>query len=83
MLNLRMEEALEAGECIDVAEIGTYDAETDTYVLREFIDEKDYAEKSRERWIYSIGRRKSDGVILAAFNSIFYLNPNFDCLWLR
>lgn len=83
MLNLRMEEALASGECLDVAEMGAYDGTQDVYVLRDFIDDKDYAEKSRERWVYSIGRRKSDGAILAAFDSRFYLNDDFDCLWLR
>lgn len=83
MVNLAMKEALESGDCIDVTTIGRYDTTSDVYVLDRFIDGVDYAESPRERWIYSIGRNKSDGKILAAFDTRFYLNPEVDCLWLR
>lgn len=83
MLNLRMKAGLESGDCLDVAEIGTYDTKTDTYVIDTFDEDLDYAEKRTERWIWSIGKRASDGSILAAFDARFYQNPGFTCLWLR
>jgi hypothetical protein len=33
--------------------------------------------------IWSIGRRLSDGAIHASLGTDLYLNPDYDCLWLR
>ncbi len=43
----------------------------------------DYCVGSTEQWIWSIGRRLSDGAIFAALDARFYGNPEFHCLWLR
>lgn len=36
-----------------------------------------------KHYIWSIGKRHSDGVILASRNGDLYQNPEFECLWLR
>jgi len=48
-----------------------------------FKEGKDYCDGKRERWIWSIGRRKSDGTILASCTDEFYQNAEYECLWLR
>lgn len=53
------------------------------YILPQFISDIDYADCVTEQWIWSIGRRKSDGVLLASKHSDLYQNKDFECLWLR
>jgi hypothetical protein len=55
----------------------------DYYMLDHIIDGMDYCDCEREVWIWSIGRRLSDDVILASTRPDLYQNPHFDCLWLR
>ena len=43
----------------------------------------DFCNHKTEEWIWSIGKRRSDGVILASHGSELYQNPEFECLWLR
>ena len=57
-------------------------AGADVWRLARFEDGKDYCSSSHEAWIWSIGRR-GDGAIFAARDSRFYLNPRFECLFLR
>lgn len=80
MNNKRMEEKLQEGEAIDLSECKREDG---AYVLKEFIEDKDYCDKKAEEWIWSIGRRLSDGKILAATDGRFYQNSKYECLWLR
>lgn len=54
-----------------------------TFHLDRFVEDVDYCVGSTEQWIWSIGRRKSDGEIYAAIDSRFAGNPEFDLLWLR
>jgi hypothetical protein len=80
MTNQRMKEKLKAGEAIDVSEcprLGPY------YVLRKFVTDKDYCDAKDQAWIWSIGRRFHDGLILASRKGDLYQNQNFECLWLR
>lgn len=82
MRNLRMKEKLEIGTCLDVREIGvTYDEMV--FELSEFEEDVDYADAKTERWVWSIGKRKSDGKIFASLDTRFYQNDDFVCLWLR
>ena len=91
MGNEAMRRKFEAGEVLDVEVLTIPKGEPDTddpelmntYRLREFVDDIDYCVRSRERWIWSIGRRKADGAIFAALDTRFYQNPAFECLWLR
>lgn len=80
--NLAMRRKLNSGDCIDVSMYPTYGG---AYVLPEgvFKDDKDYCDAKRERWIWSIGRRKSDGTVLASTSSEFYQNAEYECIWLR
>jgi len=72
---------LVAGKLVDVSECEQ--TEEGYYILPGFVDGKDYADCAAERWIWSIGRRYSDGVVLASTSNIFYQNADFECLFLR
>jgi len=80
--NLRMAAKLRRGDAIDVSTCQTYGG---AYILPPgmFVEGKDYCNAATERWIWSIGQRRSDGVILASHSDEFYHNDNFECLWLR
>lgn len=55
----------------------------DYYMLDHVVDGMDYCDAAREVWMWSIGRRKSDGVILASTKDDLFQNPEYECLWLR
>lgn len=83
--NLAMQRKLETGNAIDVSKC---QREGPYYVLTPDIwrgpdAEVDYCDAAQDKWIWSIGRRRSDGVILASCSTNFYQNPDFECLWLR
>jgi hypothetical protein len=80
MRNRAMARKLITGRAIDVSGC---ERQGGAYVLPSFIEGVDYCDRKEERWIWSIGRRKSDGVILASRTDEFYQNDNFECLWLR
>jgi hypothetical protein len=82
MSNLRMQEKLELGECIDVNAIG-HSIGAGLYVLDRYEDGKDYCDAASELWIWSIGKNKASGKIFAAIDTRFHQNPYHDCLWLR
>lgn len=81
MTDRRMEDLLRNGKCVDVSKFprdGKY------YVLPgPPATSIDYCDATYERWVWSIGRRLSDGVILASLAPDLYANKNFECLWLR
>lgn len=80
--NHAMRRKLNVGEAVDVSKCERHGG---AYILPPgmFVDGLDYCNARTERWIWSIGRRKSDGVVLASESDEFYQNDNFDCLWLR
>jgi len=80
MRNRRMAEKLRAGEAVDVS---PFPREGSYYVLDAFAEDIDYCDAALEIWIWSIGRRRADGVILASRSAYLYQNANFECLWLR
>lgn len=82
MLNLRMQEKLEAGEALAVEDVGepTPDGR---WKLRSFTEDVDYCVRSTESWIWSIGRHKQTGEIHASTSSEFYQHPEYTCLFLR
>ena len=82
MTNLRMQEKLDANECIDVRTIGR-EIEPGLFLLHEFIEGVDYADTQTERWIWSIGQHKKSREIVASTDTCFYQNPEYECLWLR
>jgi hypothetical protein len=83
MHNLSMLRKLKSGE---VTDISCYPKEGHHYTLPEdfFLpDEMDYCDAKTERWIWSIGRRKKDGVMIASLDGDLYQNDDYECLWLR
>lgn len=80
MINQAMKEKLDSAEAVDVSECNR---EGSYYVLSKFRQDRDYCDAKTESWIWSIGRRHRDGVILASLQSDLYQNPDFECLWLR
>lgn len=47
------------------------------------IEGTDFCDASNEAWIWSIGQHKKTGQVLASTDTIFYKNPEYECLWLR
>jgi hypothetical protein len=82
MKNLRMQEKLKAGECIDVNTIGRVDS-PGVFVLSRYVGGVDYCNAANEEWIWSIGKDILTGEIVAATDSRFYQHPQYACLWLR
>jgi len=79
-MNYTMQAKVLDGDAINIADRpreGTY------YILDRFIEDVDYCDLKEGVWVWSIGRRRSDGKILATTDSGFYQNPLFECLWLR
>jgi hypothetical protein len=82
MQNLAMQRKLEKLECLDVGEIGL-PISPGVYQLSKFTEDADYCDAKHEAWIWSIGKRLSDGQIFAAIDTRFYQHPDYECLWLR
>jgi hypothetical protein len=83
--NLTMEQKWLSGDTIDICSIGK-EVSDGLYELNGDIDanaDYDYCDIKKERWIWSFGRRLSDGKIFASISHIFYQNPEFECIWLR
>lgn len=82
MQNLAMQEKLDTFDCLDVCAIGV-PVEPGIWELAKFTEDVDYCDASTEAWIWSIGQRLTDGRIFASLDTRYYLNPEFECLWLR
>ena len=88
MRNLSMARKLAMAECVDVVSCAT-DPVTGFYDIsrlwREaFVDDApDFCNSRRELWIWSIGKEKTTGKVFASTGTELYLNPLYDCLWLR
>jgi hypothetical protein len=78
--NRAMARKLVAKRAIDIS---NRPREGDYYVLNKVIEGKDYCDADTEEWVWSIGRRLRDGVILASMKTDLYQNDRFQCLWLR
>ena len=89
MKNRAMTRKLDTGGAIDVETIlelaapDAGDLYRGTFRIDRFDAGADYCVGSTGQWVWSIGRRLSDGEIFAALDSRFYQNPDFKCLWLR
>lgn len=82
--NRAMAEKLDRGEAIDVNMVGDpLPKFPGVWVMDDFLDGMDYCDAEEERWIFSIGRHRVDGKFYAAVDNRFYLNPLFECVWLR
>ena len=86
MKNLRMQEKLNRMVCLDVAVHGR-EVEAGIFEMDEsfdfLCDGKDLCVAQTEEWIWSVGRRKSDGKIFASTDSRFYGDDAYECIWLR
>lgn len=80
--NKRMAVKLTRGEALSVLEIGEALGDGH-YKLNRFVEEMDYYDPEAEAHIWSIGRNKATGEIIASVTGEFYLNKEYDCLWLR
>jgi len=94
LLNKAMERKIKSGYAIDLKDCKRLDNHTEggmiegnrknpLYILDDFEEGMDYCDSSTESWIWSIGKRKSDGLILASTTSDLYQNDDFECLFLR
>lgn len=81
MRNLAMKFKLTMGLAIDLSE-NNINADGDI-ILTEFVDGMDYCHAKKEAWIWSIGKHKQHGYMLASYTTKFYQNENFQCLFLR
>lgn len=79
-MNYAMQEKIRTNDAVDLK---GHKKEGKFYILNAYFDGADYCDSATEQWIWSIGQRKSDGVILASTGTEFYQNPDFECLWLR
>jgi len=80
--NIAMRIKIESGDAIDIsgfAREGIY------YIIprHKFFKDCDYCDPVLDSWIWSIGRRKHDGVLLASIAPDLYYNPDFECVWLK
>lgn len=83
MDNLKMQEMIDAGECVDVRKVGV-EIEPGIFKLPQFFEGVDYADSKTERWIWSIGRARNTGEIFASYGTEFYGHEEeYECLWLR
>lgn len=85
MSNKAMARKLAAGECLDLSPLARTD--DGDYIVPEswvgIIEDRDLCNANDETWIWSVGRRRADGVVLASHSSKLYQNPSYECLWLR
>lgn len=81
MQNRRMEEKLKAGKAIDVS--GCRRTNDGDYLLTAFDEDADYCDSQTEAWIWSIGKHRETGQIVASTSTRFYENPAYHCLFLR
>ena len=80
-MNLRMHEKVNSGDAINVS--GCSRTPECDYILRYFDEDLDYCDLVLERWIWSIGKNRVTGQVLASQTSKFYGNDEYECLWLR
>jgi len=82
MTNIMMQIRIESGDAIDIsgfAREGIY------YIIprHKLFADRDYCDPKLESWIWSIGRRKRDGRLLASIAPDLYDHADFDCVWVR
>lgn len=80
MNNKAMERKIQNGECIDLS---VYPNDGKHYIITRFIEDVDYCDAKNETWMWSVGRRISDNVLIASTTTDLYQNPEYECLWLR
>lgn len=79
-MNLRMLEKVREGDAIDISDRTT--TPNGDYILDQ-VEDVDYCDLRKQAWIWSIGKHKQTGQILASTSAKFYQHPEYECLWLR
>jgi len=80
-----MKRLIENGDAIDVRNIGN-EVYPGMYRLGKYVEcgyGFDYCDSVRGVWIYSIGINKRTGNIFASVDTEFYMNSDYECVWLR
>ena len=80
---IEMKRLIDSGRAIDVTKIGK-EVFPGMYRLGKYLDGGfDYCDPNQGVWIWSIGINKRTGNIFASKNSVFYMNPDYECVWLK
>jgi len=80
-----MRRLIDSGDAIDVTKIGK-EIFPGMYRLGKYLEGGygfDYCDPNTGIWIYSIGINKRTGNIFASADTDFYMNPDYECVWLR
>ena len=77
----RMRQKVASGQAIDIS--GCRRTVHGDYVLDTFEAGKDYCDLQEGRWVWSIGRNKATGEIIACLTDRLYQIASHECLWLR
>jgi len=80
--NKRMAEKLTSGEALSILDVGKAIG-GGLYLLDRFQQDIDYCDPTTEEWIWSIGRNRTTGEILASTTGGLYQDEAWECLWLR
>lgn len=74
---------IQRGEAVDVSKCSRTRA--GDFIMPEsmFSQSLDYCDAKAELWIWSIGRERGTGRILASTTTKFYGDERTECLWLR
>lgn len=80
---MSMKSYIDKGEALDVRAIGEATETAGVYRLRTFTEGVDYCDPAAGRWIWSIGRNRATGEILASTDNRFYGHAEYECIWLR
>ena len=88
MRNRWLEREQRRGEVWDVSRCKRRTRDGDYVLPRKMYPPKraegrDYADIAHERYVWSIGRNKRTGAVIASLSGKFYQRPGWDCLWLR
>jgi hypothetical protein len=79
-----MEQAIKIGDAIDLRYCKSWkESHHFHYIIDNFDEEKDYCDTDRMVWINSIGKRRSDGVIIGSTGFDLFTTTGVECLWLR
>lgn len=81
MMNLAMENKIKKAEALDLS--GCERTEEGDYIMESDPGDFDLCDAKAERWIWSVGKNKETGQIVASLGTKFYQNPAYDCIWLR
>lgn len=83
MTNYTMQRKLKSNQAIDLS--GCDRTPEGDYILDPSIaiDDMDLCDAKTERWIWSVGKHKTTGQIVASVESKFYQNSEYECIWLR